>query len=61
LLLPDGERMTHLQTAITYRARFPRTSPEYAAVDGLIDVLIENATFDYATEHELAYRKAGTR
>lgn len=51
--------MTHLQTAIAYRARFPRTSPEYAAVDGLIDELIGHGTFDYATAHETTYRKAG--
>ena len=53
--------MTHLQTAIAYRARYPRTSPEWSAVDGLIDVLIEAATFTYATERELDYWKAGTR
>lgn len=48
--------MSHLQTAVAYRERYPRTSPEYAAVDGLIDVLIEHCTFDYATTHELGYR-----
>lgn len=47
-----GRIVTHPQLAVAYRARFPRTSPEYAAVDGLIDALIEHATFDYATEHE---------
>lgn len=54
--------MTHLQTAIAYRATYPRTSPEYAAVDGLIDELIGHGTFDYATQYELTIdRKAGTR
>ena len=53
--------MSHLQTAIAYRERYPRTSSEYAAVDGLIDVLIELATFDYATAHELAYRRGALR
>ncbi|EGD24001.1 hypothetical protein [Prescottella equi] len=48
--------MSHLQTAVAYRERFPRTSPEYVAVDGLIDVLIEHATFDFATAYEFGYR-----
>lgn len=53
--------MSHLQTAVTYRERYPRTSPEYATVDGLIDILIEHCTFDYATAHELGYRNGTQR
>lgn len=53
--------MTHLQTAIAYRARYAHTSPEYVAIDGLIDELIGRGTFDYALAHEATYRKACTR
>lgn len=46
--------MTHLQAAVAYCAQFARTSPEFAACDGLITALIENATFDYADRFEVA-------
>lgn len=42
----------HLQSAVAYRSLFSPASPERDAVDGLIDLLIETATFDYADHYE---------
>ncbi|MHA4848745.1 hypothetical protein L1080_004255 [Rhodococcus sp. MSC1_016] len=38
----------HLQNALEYRRQFPVGTAAYAAVDGLIDHLIENGTFTSA-------------
>lgn len=44
--------MTHLQNALDYLRQIDPRSAEYVAVDGLINLLIENGTFTYADQHE---------
>jgi hypothetical protein len=45
--LPD-----HLQAALEFRHQYAASSPEFRAIDALIDVLIENCTFTYANVYE---------
>ncbi|PQP24183.1 hypothetical protein [Rhodococcus opacus] len=44
--------MTHLQIALDYRRTLDPASPGWAAVDGLITLLIESGTFTFADAYE---------
>ena len=44
--------MTHLQNALDFRSQLDPLSPEYAAVDALITLQIENNTYTYADSYE---------